>query len=184
LPQGEPARTRGDHQPGWSGHVHPASQRNSRYRAMPMRARMPSPPSSDSPESGLSGSEDDLNRLIQLTSIGSATRCQPFAQAHHKDGTHHFGSNLDRLADFTDLIHHKDVGDQHAARNPAQQRGTKGDHQREAVDQLQNQSAAPDDDGHTHDQTEDHIIEDRKSTRLNSSHVKISYAVSCLKKQT
>src|SRR5690606_41131434 len=28
------------------------------------------------------------------------------------------------------------------------------------------------------------IIEDRKSTRLNSSHVKISYAVFCLKKKT
>src|SRR5207302_9210296 len=28
-----------------------------------------------------------------------------------------------------------------------------------------------------------HIIEDRKSTRLNSSHVKISYAVFCLKKK-
>src|SRR5690606_41743986 len=29
-----------------------------------------------------------------------------------------------------------------------------------------------------------HQIEDRKSTRLNSSHVKISYAVFCLKKKT
>src|SRR5690606_42029179 len=28
-----------------------------------------------------------------------------------------------------------------------------------------------------------HIIRDRKSTRLNSSHVKISYAVFCLKKK-
>src|SRR5690606_40100197 len=28
------------------------------------------------------------------------------------------------------------------------------------------------------------LSEDRKSTRLNSSHVKISYAVFCLKKQT
>src|SRR5690606_40503490 len=28
-----------------------------------------------------------------------------------------------------------------------------------------------------------HIVGDRKSTRLNSSHVKISYAVSCLKKK-
>src|SRR5690606_41911266 len=30
---------------------------------------------------------------------------------------------------------------------------------------------------------EDHFQEDRKSTRLNSSHVKISYAVFCLKKK-
>src|SRR5690606_41352461 len=29
-----------------------------------------------------------------------------------------------------------------------------------------------------------HSVEDRKSTRLNSSHVKISYAVFCLKKKT
>src|SRR5690606_39967623 len=28
------------------------------------------------------------------------------------------------------------------------------------------------------------VLEDRKSTRLNSSHVKISYAVFCLKKKT
>src|SRR5438874_10440003 len=28
-----------------------------------------------------------------------------------------------------------------------------------------------------------HILEDRKSTRLNSSHVEISYAVFCLKKK-
>src|SRR5690606_41893211 len=28
-----------------------------------------------------------------------------------------------------------------------------------------------------------HVVEDRKSTRLNSSHVKISYAVFCLKKK-
>src|SRR3989442_3598791 len=29
-----------------------------------------------------------------------------------------------------------------------------------------------------------HALKDRKSTRLNSSHVRISYAVFCLKKQT
>src|SRR5690606_41751466 len=32
--------------------------------------------------------------------------------------------------------------------------------------------------------TRDHRQQDRKSTRLNSSHVKISYAVFCLKKKT
>src|SRR5690606_36964654 len=31
---------------------------------------------------------------------------------------------------------------------------------------------------------DDAVIQDRKSTRLNSSHVKISYAVFCLKKKT
>src|SRR3989442_8201650 len=29
----------------------------------------------------------------------------------------------------------------------------------------------------------DHLVQDRKSTRLNSSHVRISYAVFCLKKK-
>src|SRR3712207_7076524 len=29
----------------------------------------------------------------------------------------------------------------------------------------------------------DHVVEDRKSTRLNSSHANISYAVFCLKKK-
>src|SRR5690606_40345896 len=32
-------------------------------------------------------------------------------------------------------------------------------------------------------QDRQHALEDRKSTRLNSSHVKISYAVFCLKKK-
>src|SRR3712207_8018804 len=35
-----------------------------------------------------------------------------------------------------------------------------------------------------YDDESDQIGEDRKSTRLNSSHVNISYAVFCLKKQT
>src|SRR5947209_16796355 len=30
----------------------------------------------------------------------------------------------------------------------------------------------------------EHLVEDRKSTRLNSSHANISYAVFCLKKKT
>src|SRR5690349_22069796 len=35
-----------------------------------------------------------------------------------------------------------------------------------------------------HRRNDDAIFEDRKSTRLNSSHVEISYAVFCLKKKT
>src|SRR3712207_8617294 len=31
---------------------------------------------------------------------------------------------------------------------------------------------------------DDHLLQDRKSTRLNSSHANISYAVFCLKKNT
>src|SRR2546430_9531326 len=36
---------------------------------------------------------------------------------------------------------------------------------------------------HEHDDQADHEAEDRKSTRLNSSHSQISYAVFCLKKK-
>src|SRR5690606_39991270 len=36
----------------------------------------------------------------------------------------------------------------------------------------------------TDDVVDDALVEDRKSTRLNSSHVKISYAVFCLKQKT
>src|SRR2546428_4753517 len=36
----------------------------------------------------------------------------------------------------------------------------------------------------THDQVEGHVDQDRKSTRLNSSHDQSSYAVFCLKKKT
>src|SRR3989442_6127563 len=46
------------------------------------------------------------------------------------------------------------------------------------ADGGQQAAEKPDDDG------EDEALEDRKSTRLNSSHVRISYAVFCLKKKT
>src|SRR5690606_41649721 len=46
-------------------------------------------------------------------------------------------------------------------------------------------SARPEDHGRPHRQilTLHRLVADRKSTRLNSSHVKISYAVFCLKKK-
>src|SRR5690606_41562224 len=40
-----------------------------------------------------------------------------------------------------------------------------------------------DDPKHARDDLAGKVLEDRKSTRLNSSHVKISYAVFCLKKK-
>src|SRR5690606_17011640 len=125
---------------------------------MPMTASMPSPCSSDSPESGLSGS-DDLNRLIQFALFGCAPGSDPLAQAHHKYCTDDFGRNLDRGVDFADLVDYEDVGNQHAACDPAQQSGTERDDQGEAVDQFQHQCTAPDDDGHADDQTEDHIVQ-------------------------
>src|SRR5690606_39329086 len=39
-------------------------------------------------------------------------------------------------------------------------------------------------DGRVHEAEHAMLVRDRKSTRLNSSHVKISYAVFCLKKKT
>src|SRR2546426_7622784 len=36
---------------------------------------------------------------------------------------------------------------------------------------------------HSRDEHRNHLVEDRKSTRLNSSHLVISYAVFCLKKK-
>src|SRR5690606_39373363 len=38
-------------------------------------------------------------------------------------------------------------------------------------------------DGDNDQETKEEFVEDRKSTRLNSSHVKISYAVCCVKKK-
>src|SRR5205814_9547090 len=37
---------------------------------------------------------------------------------------------------------------------------------------------------HDHEHDDEHVRQDRKSTRLNSSHLGISYAVFCLKKKT
>src|SRR3712207_7910196 len=53
-----------------------------------------------------------------------------------------------------------DVAPDHPSREPEQRRR---DHEREEVEEL--------------------IVRDRKSTRLNSSHANISYAVFCLKKK-
>src|SRR5436305_6719041 len=45
------------------------------------------------------------------------------------------------------------------------------------------QQSRADDDGERQGQDRPHRRQDRKSTRLNSSHVRISYAVFCLKKK-
>src|SRR5690606_21064569 len=103
LPEGEPACAGCDHQLGRFRHAYPARYLNSSVSSMPMTASMPSPCSSDSPESGLSGS-DDLNRLIQFALFGCAPGSDPLAQAHHKYCTDDFGRNLDRGVDFADLV--------------------------------------------------------------------------------
>src|SRR5690606_21705314 len=57
---------------------------------------------------------------------------------------------------FAELIDDDHIGDQHAARDPAQQAGPEGNDQRIAVDELEHQRAAPDDDGHADHQAEHH----------------------------
>src|SRR5690606_5722701 len=55
---------------------------------------------------------------------------------------------------FAELIDDDHIGDQHAARDPAQQACPEGDDQRVAIDELEHQRAAPDDDRHADDQAE------------------------------
>src|SRR5438876_2263061 len=54
---------------------------------------------------------------------------------------------------------------------------------RPAVAQLLHRAELPVSDGRNHRQAKRRLSEDRKSTRLNSSHPSISYAVFCLKKK-
>src|SRR5437899_9415727 len=56
-------------------------------------------------------------------------------------------------------------------------RGPRSDRQALRVDQSSSRRVRPED-GHPR-----RLVEDRKSTRLNSSHLGISYAVFCLKKK-
>src|SRR5690606_14228166 len=71
----------------------------------------------------------------------------------------HFGGELQCCAGRAKLLNEKDIGDKHAAGNPTQQACAKGNHYREAVDQLEYQRAAPYDDGHADAQTENHVIQ-------------------------
>src|SRR5437868_11250688 len=66
----------------------------------------------------------------------------------------------------SDLVHHA-----HRGGLAVQERRLDGRHRRERGDPLRER--------HPHER----VTTDRKSTRLNSSHVSISYAVFCLKKK-
>src|SRR3712207_8212611 len=52
-----------------------------------------------------------------------------------------------------------------------------------AAEDAEHRAAAPQVQPHDHREARDHGHRDRKSTRLNSSHANISYAVFCLKKK-
>src|SRR5256885_8626571 len=63
------------------------------------------------------------------------------------------------------------------------QREGQGERQERKRPQLQGRRGRHDG-GRLHDDPEAAAVSDRKSTRLNSSHLVISYAVFCLKKKT
>src|SRR5690606_16913723 len=81
--------------------------------------------------------------------------CKQASQHDNEYRTGDLGGNLHGAAGLAKALHDHNVGNQHSAGNPAQQRGTEGDDHREAVDKLENDGAAPDDDRYTDDQTED-----------------------------
>ncbi|CFM95151.1 Uncharacterised protein [Bordetella pertussis] len=84
---------------------------------------------------------------------------QPLAGRHHHQRPGGFHGQLQHGRGLAPALDHVDVGDEHAAGDPAQQAGAQGDDQREAVDQLEHQRATPDDDGHAHAQPEDHVVQ-------------------------
>src|SRR5690606_35979423 len=103
---------------------------------MPMRASTNSPLSSDMPESAsFLSPEEGLNRPMDIHLFCVLARSQPFAARHDQDGPGHFHSYFSGGVGFGELIHDKDVGTAHAARDPAEQRGTEQHHDGEAVDQ-------------------------------------------------
>ena len=87
---------------------------------------------------------------------GGFAACQPPSKDNNEQGAEDFYADFNRSGLDAELTFDKHVRNQHAARDPAQQRRAEGHHQRVAVDQLQDQRAAPDDDGHADDQAEDH----------------------------
>src|SRR5436309_10574588 len=78
------------------------------------------------------------------------------------------------------VVEERDVPDVQVER-PQRQRDEWVREHAEALDRAEGEDRAQDLPTQTHDEEERR--EDRKSTRLNSSHVKISYAVFCLKKK-
>src|SRR5437870_8170941 len=78
-------------------------------------------------------------------------------------------------------------GEDHQIINCQMRSDEHGGEQRDRVVQIKRRAVPPAlDGGHEHRDCADHIeseSKDRKSTRLNSSHVAISYAVFCLKKK-
>src|SRR5690606_10714577 len=58
-----------------------------------------------------------------------------------------------------DLINHKYIGNQHATGNPTQQACTERHDHREAIDEFQDQCTAPNNNGHTNNQTKNHVVD-------------------------
>src|SRR3546814_638688 len=118
---------------------------------------MPRPCSKDRPASSGFLRPDDLNRLIHLTLRVTAAG-EPFSQPYDNNNAYDFSADLDCLCGRAELLYHEHIGYQHTARNPAQQARAQGDHDGETIDKLQDYCAAPDNDGHADDETENHVV--------------------------
>src|SRR3546814_10344537 len=111
---------------------------------------------------------------------------EPFSQCNNQHRSNDLGRDLQHGVGGPEVLNDEHVSDEHAARDPAQQTCTQRDYDREAVDQLKHQCAAPGNDGHAQQQAANDVktmvIGDgaRKSTRLNQYPMRTSYAAFCL----
>src|SRR5690606_36922249 len=76
------------------------------------------------------------------------------AQTNHDNHAHGLGGQFEHGGGLTHFLNEVDIGHEHSTGNPAQQACTKHDGHGEAINEFKDQRAAPDDDRHAHDQTE------------------------------
>src|SRR3546814_404762 len=152
LPKGKPAGASGDDKTLWTGHELRQIRLEKITEAMTPRMASTSKPCNRlRPDSGLS-----LLRRLMSGFLGGIllTGGKPPPHKNDQECADDFGSNFNHSWLFAELIHDDHVGNEHAAGDPAQQARTEGHDQRIAVDELEHQGAAPDDDGHADDQAE------------------------------
>src|SRR5690606_10929168 len=118
--------------------------------------------------------------------------CGPGLRAFHDEQHTELLGLLHAAPDHIDVARLEDPQRQHAAR---EQHGLQGEQRRRFFPHRQSSTAARSTARLTHLAAAERLLkharqtleaavrQDRKSTRLNSSHVKISYAVFCLKKK-
>src|SRR5690554_4270273 len=96
-------------------------------------------------------------RLFGDAQAAPATCSEPFSYGHHQQGAGSFSHKLGGMAWGAKLLDDKDVRDQHAARDPAQQAGSECDHDGEPVYELENQRTTPNDDWHADTQAKNYV---------------------------